>query len=248
VGPLTVHTDRVAALVFSPALHRKVDEQGLRTWVGLSDGSRLMAEKLVVDGGAAQITTLGGQTWKAAPKDIFWLQPLGGRAVYLSQLRAAEYRHVPYLGLAWPYQTDRNVTGGWLRANGRLYPFGLGVHSAAHLVYELPGANESPLSPLGRGAGGEGKPSLSDPSNNPYKRFQAELAIDDSTAGGGSVRFLVIVDGRGKYASDTIRGGMPLVPVSVDIEGAKRLELVVDFADRADVLDHADWLNARLIR
>ena len=80
------------------------------------------------------------------------------------------------------------------------------------------------------------------------KRFQAELGIDDSTAGRGSVQFRVLVDGQEKFISPTIRGGQPPVPVSVDVAGAKKLELVVDYADRADVLDHADWLNARLTR
>ena len=34
----------------------------------------------------------------------------------------------------------------------------------------------------------------------------------------------------------------------VDLTGAKRLTLRVDFADRGDELDHADWLNARLVK
>jgi len=62
------------------------------------------------------------------------------------------------------------------------------------------------------------------------------------------VRFRVFVDGREKAASATIRGGDKPVPLRVDLAGAKRLDLVVDFADRGDQLDHADWLNARLIR
>jgi hypothetical protein len=41
---------------------------------------------------------------------------------------------------------------------------------------------------------------------------------------------------------------MKPTPISVDLSGAKQLDLVVDYADRADVLDHADWLNARLIK
>jgi NPCBM/NEW2 domain len=36
------------------------------------------------------------------------------------------------------------------------------------------------------------------------------------------------------------------VPISVDLAGAKRLELIVEYADHADVLDCADWLDARL--
>ena len=33
----------------------------------------------------------------------------------------------------------------------------------------------------------------------------------------------------------------------VDVSGVKRLRLVVDFADRGDELDYADWLEARLV-
>jgi endo-alpha-N-acetylgalactosaminidase len=80
------------------------------------------------------------------------------------------------------------------------------------------------------------------------KRFESLVGIDDSTLGGGSVRFRVLIDGKEKFASPIIRGGDTPLPVSVDVTGAKELELLVDYADRADVLDHADWLNARLIR
>ena len=81
----------------------------------------------------------------------------------------------------------------------------------------------------------------------PPQRFQADVGIDDST-GGGSVRFHVRVDGRERFVSPILRGGDAPVPVSVDVAGAKKLELTVDYADRADVLDRADWLNARLTR
>ncbi len=78
-------------------------------------------------------------------------------------------------------------------------------------------------------------------------RFQARVGIDDSTGRRGSVRFRVLVDGREKYVSPILRGGEKPVPVEVDLTGAKRLELVVDYADRADVLDRADWLDARIV-
>ncbi len=68
------------------------------------------------------------------------------------------------------------------------------------------------------------------------------------TEGRGSVRYRVFVDSEEKFASPIVRGGGPPVPVSVDVTGAKRLDLVVDFADRADEQDHADWLDARLVR
>jgi len=220
VGPVDVETHRTHALVFDPALRLRRERRGLRAIAGFSDGSRLVADRLVVGEESLEIDVADGITWRTTPKRLVSLQPLGGRVTYLSDLKAAGYRHVPFLDLEWPYRTDRNVCGGMLRSSGRLYLKGLGMHSAARLTYLV---------------------------EQPYRRFQAELAIDDGTSGRGSVRFRVFVDGREQYASETIRGGSTPVPVSLDLAGAERLDLVVDFADRADVQDHANWLDARLV-
>jgi len=219
-GPIEIETDRIDALIFDPSLKQQSEADGLRAWVGLADGSRLLAGRMRLDEASLQITTSFGQTWKTSPGELVFLQPLGGRATYLSDLKPAGYRHVPYLSLPWPYRADRNVAGGWLRGGGRPYLKGLGVHSAARLTYALDGS---------------------------HQRFQAALAVDDSTAGGGSVRFRVLLDGHPKFTSETIRGGMAPVPISVELGGAKRLDLIVDFADRADQLDRANWLDARLV-
>ena len=220
VGVLDVELGRVTAIVFNPALRHKMPSDSARTWLGFNDGSRLLATNVRLDSSALQLTIFG-QTWTTATKHLVFLQPISGRAVYISDLKPGEYRFVPFLDLTWPYRLDRGVTGTWLRAGGILYLKGIGLHSAARLAYNL---------------------------DQPYKRFQAELAVDDSATGGGSVRFRVFVDGQEKFTSETIRGGMKPVPISIDLTGAKQLDLVVDYADRADVLDHADWLNARLIK
>ena len=57
---------------------------------------------------------------------------------------------------------------------------GLGVHGAARLSYKL---------------------------DRPWGRFQSEIGIDDSTAGGGSAGFRVFVNGKLKYTSPAVRGG-----------------------------------------
>ncbi|NLE37378.1 MAG: hypothetical protein GX621_05070, partial [Pirellulaceae bacterium] len=144
-----------------------------------------------------------------------------GRAVYLSDLRPDEYRHAAFLDLPWDYRNDRNAGGGRLRSGGRAYLKGLGLHSAARITYLL---------------------------DEPYQRFQAELGIDDATGGGGSAIFRVFVDGQQQFNSDILRGRMTPVPVSLDLVGATRLDLIVEYADRGDQLDYADWLDARLIR
>ncbi len=253
VGPIKVKLDRVVAVQFNTALKRKLPprQNQLLAWTGLSDGSRLLATQLSVDASSAKITA-AGQTFTAKPSSLVFLQQLGGRAVYLSDLKPSEYHQTPYLDLAWPCRADRNVTGGLLRCAGQLYLKGLGVHSAARLVYDIsprPQAGEGPEvravgaetspRPLGEG---QGVRAVGVP-----KRFEALLGIDDSTENQGSVQFRVLVDGQEKFKSPILRGGNPPVPISVDIAGGKKLELLVDYSDRADVLDHADWLDARLI-
>ncbi|MGQ9574232.1 MAG: NPCBM/NEW2 domain-containing protein [Thermoguttaceae bacterium] len=223
LGPLDVEVRRVAAIIFNPALLRRQSppDRAMRAWVGFNDGSRLLAARLLVDEKSVSLGTLGGVSLKTSSNQLAALQPLGGQVVYLSDLKAAGYRHTPFLELSWPYRPDRNVRGGLLRCGGQLYLKGLGMHSKSRLAYQLA---------------------------EPYRRFQAELAIDDQTGGQGSVLFRVLVDDRLRYTSPIIRGGSGPIPISVELRGAKMLELEVDFADRADQLDHANWLNARLIR
>lgn len=225
VGRVRIEADRLAAVRLNPSLAARPAHTGLRAMVGLGDGSRLMVRQCVLEGGSARLSPVllegADGTFQAPAEQIVFLQVFGGRATYLSDLEPAGYRHVPYLSTVWPWRADRNVLGTNLRAGGREYVKGIGMHSAARLTYRL---------------------------DRPYRRFQAEIAIDDHTVGRGSVTFRVFVDAEQRYASETIRGGTPPVPISVDVTGGRQLSLIVDFGQRADELDHANWLDARLVQ
>jgi hypothetical protein len=225
-GPLDVSMSRLAVLIFNPSLAARSQLKGLRAYVGLSDGSRLLATRLTLKEDHAQLQAAGLGEVTVRGDKLVALQPLGGRTVYLSDLKAASYKFIPFLRLNWPYHTDANVAGNPLRCGGKLFLKGLGVHSASRLTYDL---------------------------DQPYRTLQAELGIDDQTAGRGSVEFRVFVDsGNGqwqaRYASSIQRGGQAPAAMSADVTGAKRISLLVEFADHGDELDYADWLNARLIK
>jgi len=220
-GPLKLDRARLAAIILNPTLRRTIKRPSLCAMVGFADGTRVLAANFELKDQRAQVALVAGATFAAEAKQLVCLFPLGGRAVYLSELEPVEFEHTPFLELKWPYRKDRNVLGGMLRSGGKLYLKGLGVHSAARLVYAL---------------------------ESPYQRFEAELALDDCAGRQGSVVYRVLVDGKQKYVSPVLRGGDQPLSVSVPLEGAKRLELVVDYADRADVLDRANWLRARLTK
>ncbi|MGH7135528.1 MAG: NPCBM/NEW2 domain-containing protein, partial [Pirellulales bacterium] len=220
LGALKVEIERVAALAFNPSLRAAPKTEGARLLVGFADGCIFAAESVRLNEGRSEIELVGGGSTLSAGEEPIFLQPLGGAVKYLSDLPIASYRHLPYLDLPYEYRLDANVDGTRLRAAGNIYPKGVGMHSAARLTWEL---------------------------KRTYRRFEAGLAIDDQTGGRGSVVFRVFSGSREIYKSPIVRGGARPLPVSVDIRDARQLSLVVDYADRADVLDHADWLNARLV-
>ncbi|REK09395.1 MAG: hypothetical protein DWQ37_18315 [Planctomycetota bacterium] len=225
-GPVEVKSDALVAVLFDPSLVNRPRTDGLHTVVGFRDGSRLTALAMHAEVERTRIELAGGVTLTAPTSAIVALQVFGGRVTYLSDLEPVNYRHLPYLQLPWEYQTDHSVRGAQLRAAGRLYLKGLGMHSPSRITYDV--------------APGD-------------RRFEAEVALDDEVRKRGSVVFRVFVDdGGGKWkpvaATEVLRGGDAPQKISVDVENARRISLLVDFADRGDELDHADWLNARFVR
>jgi hypothetical protein len=225
-GQVKLPLSRVEAVVFGKARQSSVARREPKVAIGTADGSLLYAERVIAsDTDLAVVLASGLKLYGGGVDNLAFLQSLGGRFVYLSDLEPASYRHVPYLTMDWPYQRDRNVLGEPLEVGGRRYLKGIGMHSASRLTYRI-----------------EGK----------YQRFDAELALDDSAEKRGSVVFGVYVlrDGIWKdvYTSRIVRGGEEPLPVSVDTSGAEGLTFTVDFADRGDELDRAVWLDARLVK
>ncbi|MBN2311710.1 MAG: NPCBM/NEW2 domain-containing protein [Candidatus Hydrogenedentes bacterium] len=84
----------------------------------------------------------------------------------------------------------------------------------------------------------------------PGKRFEAIAGVDsnDNTSGGrGSVEFAVELGGAQLWHSDTMREGMPGVPVSVDLAGATEFVLVVGDAGDGISCDQSDWADAKVV-
>jgi hypothetical protein len=219
-GEVQVDIDRVIGLAFNPRLVDRAQSPLTGIWIGLKDGGLIRAASMTTDDGQAQVRLPGERSCTCRVEDIVSLRPLGGRVTYLSDLPVAGYKHVPYLELSWPPGIDRSTTGTRLRAGGRLCAKGIGLHSTSRLTFRL---------------------------DRPWRRLQAEICLDDAAGPVGSVVFRVFVDKEERYASSIVRAGDPPLPMDVDVTGGKTVSLIVDFAERGDAQDHADWLNARLI-
>jgi hypothetical protein len=203
-----------------------VGRQARNLIVGLRDGSLFYANSVRANENELNLELADGVKLKGGRvDDVVALQSLDGHFDYLSDIEAADYRHVPYLKIEWPFKQDRSVLGNPLVVGRKRYLTGIGMHSASRLTYRLDGK---------------------------YRRFDAAVAVDDSAGQRGSVTFGVYVlrdrAWQEVFKSSVIRGGDPPTPISVDVNGADGLTITVDYADRGDELDRADWLDARLTK
>ncbi len=100
---------------------------------------------------------------------------------------------------------------------------GLYCHAPSHLVVTLPSA---------------------------AARFEATVGVDsnDQTMPGkGSVVFVVRAGADERFRSPLLREGMTAIPVSVELNGAASLELIVEDGGDGISSDQADWANARVV-
>lgn len=144
---------------------------------------------------------------------------------FLSDIQPFAYKHIPFLTLQWSYGLDRNLFDAPLRYRAIPFSKGIAMHSLSRLAFRLPSG---------------------------FDRFEAEIALDDSSGPGGSVIFRVFLENGGNWAeefhSESIVFGMPATDCRVDLNRATGIALVVDGATDTDFLDHANWLDARLVK
>jgi hypothetical protein len=107
-----------------------------------------------------------------------------------------------------------------LTLDGRAFPRGIGAHATSRIVYALPPG---------------------------FNAFAATIGKDQEVAG-GSVVFVVEVDGKEVFRSAVFRNDTPAQQISIPIAGVKRLALIVEDAGDNILADHADWAEARLLR
>ncbi len=78
-------------------------------------------------------------------------------------------------------------------------------------------------------------------------RFEAIVGLDDETGDLGSVTFEVWVNRKKKLETPVLNSKNRCCPISVNLQGASLLTLLVTDAQDGAEFDHADWVEARFI-
>jgi hypothetical protein len=220
-GKVELDRSGVVALGFDPKLANYPRPTGPFLELTFVDGSRLGVMTAQLEGNQVLATTRFGQPIKLPVGELAAVHALGGPVVYLSDIEPAGTKYVGYLGPVREVRRDRSVDGQPLQLAGKVYDRGLGTQSKSYVVYRL-------------------EPGV--------RRFQAVVGLDDRAGPLGSVVFRVLVDKQERFASPPMSAKDAPHPLDLDVTGAKTLVLITDFGDRGEVRDHADWVEARLIR
>ncbi len=223
--PLQIEMARIRGIAFNSALSSLPATKKPRIHITLTDGSQLTGYGASRErGGPLRFTTAFGAPLEVPLSAVFSIRFLDGRTTYLSDLGTEQARVTGFFGSSErvPLAKDRNVLGGPLVVRGTEYPKGLGTRSQSRIEFDL----------VGR-----------------YRHFQAVAALDDLAEGKGSVRFIVERDGARVFESGLVTGTTaPLAIGPLDITGARRLALIVDYGELADIDDWADWCDAVVLR
>jgi len=112
---------------------------------------------------------------------------------------------------------NQTIVNKPLTMDGVVYERGLGSHAPGVIRLELDGS---------------------------VQRFSAVVGVDDETDGKGSVSFRAYADGNRVFDSGVLKGGDAPREVELELDGVKRLVLLMlSGADGKD-FDHADWARA----
>jgi hypothetical protein len=202
-------------------------------------GLRGAVNDIRLTGQTLEITTAGGTLLKWPLADLRFADFSAGKILYLSDLTPASERWTPLVGLSPTAESaakygrvrlDQSAFGGTLTLlvdgsassarSVKSFSKGVAIRSRTELVYRLPPG---------------------------FKQFVALAGIEPATSSTGDVRFLIYADDRSLFDAD-IAGDQAPREIKLNIAGAKRLKIVVDFGQN---LDTGDWLNlceARLIK
>jgi hypothetical protein len=235
----SVDRKKVAGLVF---YRRKSDAAPeARFAVKGSSGLSANVSSVRLTNSDIRLTTAAGAEIAWPLDDIYIADFAAGKLLYLSDMEPGSQEWTPLVALPSAAEVaarygeprrDQSAYGGSLTllsddasssaSTGAMktYAKGLAIRSRTELVYRLPGG---------------------------FRRLNAVAGIDPASSASGNVRLEIFGDDRLLLQTDVAGTDAPH-DIDLDVEGIKRLRIVVDFGGN---LDTGDWLNlcdARLVK
>lgn len=196
----------------SPKFHQKIT---------LDSGDEISGIWTAATADAISLQTTWGTPLRLPLNKVYAIDFVGGRLVYLSDLKPDKVEQTPYFGRVMPWRADRGLDGGPLRLSDGQYARGIAMHSRCVLDYDIQ-----------RG----------------FERFNAKVGFEQPAGKIGNAVLRVIGDGKVLYENADARGDQPPVAIDLDVNSVQHLTIEVDFGKTPEVGARVIWANARLLR
>lgn len=225
---IPVKRTKIDGLIF---YHKAADKQAdPECIVDATGGWQLKAKAVsLADDGSLKIETVAGPELQQPLSAIGRLDFSLGKVIFLSDLEpdAVSWKPLvdfgdsaPALAQFYALRRDQAREHGPLRVGNKAYRKGLAIASRTLVVYRLP-----------TGA----------------KTFKAIVGIDDSVREAGHVVLKITADGK-QLLSAPIAGRSDPVPVDLNVAGARKLEILVDYGEDLDTGDYLNLADARIVK
>jgi len=224
---MTVQRSKVFGMIYHHAGEPKLSEPLGR--LADASGSHWAVSKLALEAENLRITTPAGLKLSVPLAELVCLDLSAGKIQYLSDLEPVSVEWTPFFGSAgeipaldrfFQPRKDTNLSGRPLQLQGTRYRKGLCLHSRTEMIFRLFGE---------------------------YRWFEAVAGIDDAVRPQGNVRLVIHGDGRVLYEQQITGRDQPQ-RIRLEIDGVRRLGILVDFGEDLDVADHLDLCEARVIK
>jgi hypothetical protein len=197
-------------------------------------GTRWSARSVELDGQQLAVVTTAGTKTQIPWDQVARLDFSTGNVAYLSDLDFELVQCEPFYASRLPQEHIRQVYGPrrdesflgpglWLFDGDeqiRKFDKGLAIHSRSELVFRL---------------------------TEPYRRLTAVAGIDSRPARRGNLILIITGDNRELFRR-TIAGQDAPIELDLDLQGVRRLRILVDYGDSLDVADHLNLCDARIIK
>ena len=231
-----VKRSKIAAMVFYQARQPTLPEAVCD--LSLVDGSRVAASEVSLRDGRLSVTTPAGVELELPLEQVMRADFSTGKIAYLSDMKPAEVRWTPGIGVPEGGATvrslpriDQSFSGSpiallWKddvarsRRDVRTYVKGLAVRSRTELTYRLPAG---------------------------MKRFLTTAGMDPADSGHGNVRFEIRGDDRVLWEG-VVKAGQAPAEIDVELGPARRLHLLVDYGEHLDFGDRLHLAEARVTK
>lgn len=224
---IPVKRAKVEGIVYFHSAVPELPEAVGRANVG--DGSRLTITSATLDNGTIKFATPAGVSLALPVDAVARLDFTAGKITYLSDLEPERATYAAFFGINpdvpalhdfYGYRRDIGFENGPLELDGKTYRKGLSLQSRAALTYRLPGK---------------------------FRLLKAVVGIDDSVRATGSATLRIKADEKVIWEGD-VRGAEGPRELELDIQGARRLEIVADYGEDQDVGDRVDLAEARVTK